>query len=75
MLLNTVDIRYLEYPPSQILTILSFLFGPFSIPFNFPYKSGISNSAISNFHYVEQFKKLRQEMPDFEKPRKRSRKQ
>ena len=55
MLLNTVDIRYLEYPPSQILTILNFLFGPFSIPFNFPYKSGISNSAISNFHYVEQF--------------------
>ena len=51
MLLNTVDIRYLEYPPSQILTILNFLFGPFSIPFNFPYKSGISNSAISNFHF------------------------
>ena len=39
MLLNTVDIRYLEYPPSQILTILNFLFGRFSIPFNFPYKS------------------------------------
>ena len=38
MLLNTVDIRYLEYPPSQILTILNFLFGRFSIPFNFPYK-------------------------------------
>ena len=36
---STIVIRYLEYPLSQIFTMSNFLFGPFSILINFPYKS------------------------------------
>ena len=34
----TVDICYLEYPLSRTFTMSNFLFGPFSILRNFPYK-------------------------------------
>ena len=37
--ISTVDIRYLEYPLSQTFTLSNFLFGPFSVLINFPYKS------------------------------------
>ena len=38
-ILNTVDIRYLKYPLSRTFIMSNFLFGPFSILINFPYKS------------------------------------
>ena len=34
----TVDIRYLKYPLSRTFTMSNFLFCPFSILINFPYK-------------------------------------
>lgn len=36
---STFDIRYLAYALSLTFTMSSFLFGPFSILINFPYKS------------------------------------
>ena len=39
LLLNTVDIRFLEYPLSQAFTMAHFLVGPFCILIYFPYKS------------------------------------
>ena len=40
LLLNTVDIRFLEYPLSQAFTMAHFLVGSFCILIYFPYKSG-----------------------------------
>ena len=48
--------HYLEYPLSRTFTMLIFLFGPLNILMNFllnPFV--ISNSTISNFHYMKQF--------------------
>ena len=39
LLTNTVDIHYLEHLLSQTFTLSNFLFDPFSILINFPYKS------------------------------------
>ena len=57
----TVDIRYLEYPLSRTFSISNF----YLVPSAFSLTSlvnplGISNSAISNFHYVKPFFRSRQ---------------
>ena len=63
VLQNAVDIRYHEYPlsryPLSLCRTVSLAHSAFSLislinPF------GISNSAISNFHYVEQFSRTLQ---------------